>query len=339
VDTTLDPTNCGACGNRCGPTSTCRGGICGPPVTNFAPPAPECVSLNLATDGGTLYWTNQGNGTVNSQPLDGCAATTIATGENAPTRLTTDGANLFWVAGTTTTATIRALALPAGQPRDLVTETNTTGGILGLVLSADGRTLYYSADTRVRAVPVAGGAPFDVGREERGGIPTALAREGDTIAFVTGFNGNVDAITVQDGVVASCGGSDANGNLLMTNCRRSPGCNPGAFLGGLVLRGDWVFWADDLQIVGAPLEPPSWKNVVAWGDSDGGLGGLAGGPDALYFASNSKDGAIVSRAPYTAGWTTVADIARGQRGPSSLVVAGAHVYWATADCAINRAAR
>jgi hypothetical protein len=125
----------------------------------------------------------------------------------------------------------------------------------------------------------------------------------------------------------------------MTNCRRSPGCNPGAFLGGLVLRGDWVFWADDLQIVGAPLEPPSWKNVVAWGDSDGGLGGLAGGPDALYFASNSKDGAIVSRAPYTAGWTTVADIARGQRGPSSLVVAGAHVYWATADCAINRAAR
>jgi hypothetical protein len=355
VDTSLDVNNCGACGRTCGPTSTCIAGACGPPVTNVVPPAPGCVSLNVATSGGILYWTDQGHGTVRSQPLAGCAATTIVSGEQSPTLLTTDGVTLVWVTGPagtdsshgspiTTTATLRALSLPDGTPRDLATESNMTGGIRGLVLSADGQTVYYSADTRVRAVPVAGGPAFDVGHEEHGGIPTALARDGNLIAYITELNGNVDAITVEDGVVASCGGPDASGNFVGKNCARIFGCNPEAFLGGLVLRGERAYWSDG-DIQGGSFTG-GFKDFSVSGDYPDGTSGLTGASDSFYFASTDPysfppgDTArgMIYRAPYGAGSTAVA-IARGQNVPSSLAVAGSTIYWATADCAINSVPR
>jgi hypothetical protein len=360
VDTTSDVNNCGACGRTCGPTSTCVAGTCGPPVTNVVPPAAGCGSLNLATSGGVLYWTDQGHGTIRSQSLASCQATTLVSGELGPTLLTTDGATLVWVTSaptgtdssrgyslTTTTATLRALSLPNGTPRDLATESNTSGGILGLVLSADGQTVYYSADTRVRAVSVAGGPAFDVGREERGGIPTALARDGNLIAFITAVNGNVDAITLEDGVVASCGGFDANGNDVMKNCARIHGCNPDAFLGGLVLRGERAYWGDgDIQggsFAPAPLGGFKDFSVAGYYPD---VVGLTGAPDSFYVAStdpyvyppSDTDQGTVYRASYASDSTAVA-IARGQKGPSSLVVAGSTLYWATADCAINSIAR
>jgi hypothetical protein len=351
VDTTLDPANCGACGRSCGPTSTCNAGACGPPVTNVVPPAPGCVTLNLATSGGALYWTDQGHGTVSTQPVAGCAPRTLVSGEQNPTLVTTDGATLLWLTGTTmtvdpnsyltrTTSTIRALTLPDGEPRNLVTESNTSGGIRGLVLSADGQTLYYSTDTRVRAVPVAGGAAFDVGQEDHGGLPTALARDGNMIAFITDLNTDVDAITVEDGVVATCGDTDANGNFVGHNCLRSRGCNPSAYYGGLVLHGHTVYWGEDTGIDGATLSANVWsKDRIAegWSDSSNQVSALAGGPDQIYFATQDAD-ASVFRSPYTVGATAVA-IARGQNLPSSMVLAGASVYWATADCAVNSSPR
>jgi hypothetical protein len=328
-------------------------------VTNVVPAAPGCGSLHLATSDGVLYWADRGHGTIRSQGLASCAATTIVSGESNPTLLTTDGATLAWVTSsatpsmtaagypvTSTTATLRALALPGAPPRDLVTETNTTGGIRGLVLSADGQTLYYSADTRVRAVPVAGGAAIDVGLEGWG-IPTALARDGDMVAFVTELgDNNVDAITLQDGVVASCGKPDANGDLSMTNCRRSRGCNPGEFQDGLILRNERVFWANENDIMGSALDAPQVSKETIASDDDSGYGvsGLVGGPDFLYFATgesfaagDASDG-VVLRSPYAADSTAVA-IARGQSTPSSLVVAGSKLYWATSDCAINSVPR
>jgi hypothetical protein len=359
VDTTRDPRNCGACGRSCGPTSTCNAGACGPPVTNVVPPAAGCGSLNLATSGGVLYWTDRGHGTVKRQALTSCEATTIVSGERNPTLLTTDGATLVWVTSgsamsdsssgytiTTLSATLRALTLPGGTPRDLVTETNTTGGILGLVLSADGATVYYSADTRVRGVPVAGGAAFDVGHDSRQGLPTALAREGNTLAFLTELNTDVNAVTVEDGVVASCGAPLSNAAPAPKNCIQGGGCNPYAFYGGLVLRDGMVYWADGLRIDAERFQTTlTGKASIAtgWSDTTETLSGLAGGPDQIYFGTNERDGQVF-RSPYAVGSPYSADdtavaIARGQNVPSSMVVAGANVYWATADCAINGAPR
>jgi hypothetical protein len=350
VDATSDPENCGGCGRSCGPTAACTAGVCGPSPTRFGLAAPGCVSMHLAASGETLYWTDEGHGTVNAQPVAGCARTTIASSESHPTLLVAEGANLFWVStpsvsgggGTSTTATIRTVGLSGGAPRDLASETNTTGGILGLVVSEDGRTLYYSAGTAVRAVPVAGGVAFDVGREERGGIPTALAREGNMIAYLTGLNGNLDTITVEDGVVARCDVPDPakqNGQIVMQNCARNWGCIPEPYFGGLLIR-DWrLYWGNGTSLYRGVF---SWeRDSIAWAPDDSPMSGVAGGTTAVYVAfsgypdsSPAPSSGWIERAPDT-GTDPAAILARGQIAPTSLVAAGGRVFWATGDCGIN----
>ena len=160
--------------------------------------------LNLAVGASTLYWTDRGHGTIMSQPVAGGAPTTIASNEMSPWLIALGATDVFWVdvvsatpvdadagaTGVTTTATLRAATLAGGAPRDLVTETNLNGGIQGLVASEDGRTLFYSADDAIRAVPAAGGPAFDVGREDKGYAPARAPRAtGNLIAFAVRVRG------------------------------------------------------------------------------------------------------------------------------------------------------
>jgi hypothetical protein len=245
-----------------------------------------------------------------------------------------------------TTATLRRAPLPSGPPVDLATETNLNGGIRGLVASEDGATIYYSADTKVRSVPAAGGTAVDVGREEHGGIPTALGIEGNAIGYITDFNGNVEIITVEDGVVASCGAPDPTdpSKLLMVNCVRVGGCGPSPLFSRFILHDHNAYWGDSgnlfsaLDVTATSVDPTSSKADVATSETD--LTGLVDGPDFLYFgapgeptSASSKVG-FIEKTPY-AQQSTAIPIARGQDTPSSLAVDATKVYWSTGDCAIN----
>ena len=361
TDLTVDDQNCGVCGHTCPATSTCNAGTCGPSVTNVVPAAPGCVAINLAISGGTLYWADQGHGTVKSRPLAGGPDTTISSSEASPGLIAVSGSSLYWVdivsaepvtdpAGvtrTSTTATLRKAVLPSGTPADLVTETNLNGGIRGLVASEDGTTIYYSADTKVRAVPAAGGTAADVGREEQGGIPTALGLEGNAIGYITDLNGEVDIMTVEDGVVASCGAPDPNdpNKLLMVNCVRVGGCGPSPLFSSFILRDHNAYWGDSgtiydsLGVTAASNDSTLSKAFVA---GSGGLDftGLAGGPDFIYFGDGDlgEGDGVIEKTPYTENSTAI-PIARGQDTPSSLALDATNVYWSTGDCAINSAPR
>jgi type II secretory pathway pseudopilin PulG len=348
TDVTSDADNCGACGHACAANVGCIDGRCTSPVTNVVPAVPGCEAIDVAVGGGRLYWTDQGHGTVKSEAVVGGAATTISSKEPSPWLVTIVGSTLFWidvvsaqpgvgsngVPMTTTTATIRKATLPGGKPGDLVTETNLNGGIQGLVVSEDGSTLYYSADTDVKAIPVAGGAAVTVAHEALGGIPTALALHGSSIGYVTQLNGDVDVIVVMPGQVATCGTYDSSTQQLVeVNCTRVSRGQGSPLFTGIFIQGDDIYWSDDGRItVDSDLPDAGRDNQQVAGSAMGGvLTAMVGTPAFIYF---SEDG-FVERTLYAPGSAAGVIIARQQKAPTSIAVDETRVYWSTGDCAIN----
>jgi hypothetical protein len=193
-------------------------------------------------------------------------------------------------------------------------------------------------------VPVTGGAPYDVGHEERGGIPMGLAREGNKIAYLTGLNGNLDEITVEDGILARCDVPDpANntGQAVMQNCGRNFGCIPGAFPGALLLRDGRIYWGDGEQLRTGLIS--GGRDPIAMSPDNSAVSGIAAGATDVYVAfagdpnaEAAPDDGLIERVPYTATDSSAAVlVARGQRSPSALVAAADRLYWATGECAIN----
>jgi hypothetical protein len=68
------------------------------------PPAPGCVSMRVVYDGGNIYWSDLGHGTISSIPVGGGPVTTIASGlQIAAVQYRTQGA-LLWPNGPLATA-------------------------------------------------------------------------------------------------------------------------------------------------------------------------------------------------------------------------------------------
>ena len=96
VDPMTDPNNCGLCGVKCGPTSTCNGGVCGPAPVQVVASEAGCGTMDLAVGGGMLYWTDPGHATVKRMPLEGGAVQTIANAEK-PSKIVVSGSTALWL--------------------------------------------------------------------------------------------------------------------------------------------------------------------------------------------------------------------------------------------------
>jgi hypothetical protein len=279
------------------------------------------------------------------------------------------GTNLFWISVksattatadggamvTTTTASIRKGATTGATAAvDLVTETNTHGGINGITLNAAGDTIYYSADTNVKSIPVAGAAMGTVVAEEQlGGVPMAIGIDGTTLAYVTMINGDVDVVTVGTqaastngnmcpAATACCGFHDPadpnNENLLNTNCTRVARSQGAPFFGGMIVKGGNLYWSNDgsittnsaAQVTTAAAGGFNTNNMQVATTGGASVTAMAGDATNIYFA---YDG-FVLKTPYTV-MSTAVNVARAQMAPSSIALDATKVYWSTGDCAIN----
>jgi hypothetical protein len=323
---TTDEDNCGACGVRCPPTSTCVAGICGPRVVNVVPASPGCRSMDIAVSGGTVYWTDAERGAVFSRPIAGGATTTLANLQERPSHAAVAGGVVFWLAGT---STIRRMTNDV--PVDIV---STPAPIDGFTLSPDGTEVFFSSGTTVSRVPASGGTPTVAVQEGEGEMPGAPAFMGpDRIGFLTAPGGNVDLAGIVAGQITSCGSNSVN-QPFQNPCARAVYAQPHELVPDTVastsgkllfLDGTWVRAA---YINASPPFPMFGVDNVATGDNV--LTGVAATGSTVYFS----DAGVIYKSLIVPQGTPIR-IARNQNGARSLAVDATRVYWSTSGCTIE----
>jgi hypothetical protein len=348
-----DNDNCGKCGTKCGATQTCNGGVCGTAPTAVLPAANGCTALTIVASGGTVYYADEGHGTINK--VGGTAA--LSTGEMAPTWLAMQGANLFWY--NKTNKKVRMVPAIGGTAKDVFTNTAgpADGGaapeVGGFLVSADGATLYVSLGTQVIKVPVATGTPTTVvANEAKNGLPGALSLNGTTnIVFATAGNVDVDA-PLLSAMPATCGLEDADSNVIMMPTTACPSCacprlgrSQGQILMDfMVVINGRAFWVSDTE-VRSEMIGATGATYDSTASSEASITAAAATTDTIYFASadpSSATSGVIQKAPAAVNTTNAVPtkLARGQSSPiSSIAVDATKVYWAGADCTISSIAK
>jgi hypothetical protein len=331
VDLASDDGNCGVCGHVCSATSACAEGVCRAAPVVVAPANPGCQSIDLATSGGTLYWTDKGHGLVVSLAPGAAAPTTLASGEGAPTRLvaragTSPAATtLFWV--DETDKTVRRMAAAGGPPVTLATATTEMGG---LTLSPDGASVYFATRPTIFRVPAAGGQAVPAVTDAYNDWAGVMAIVGNQMVFPTFLGQHVLSATLAENDVALCNKFDAQGTPDTTTCRRIGSSHEGTASGVIFSLGDRIFWANGSTIVGWPVAGQMLGEPIADTPTSETILGMAGASNTIYVADTAG---VISRTPAVVGASPV-PLARGQNQPRAVAVDDARVYWSTADCTI-----
>jgi hypothetical protein len=330
-DPMKDPDHCGQCEMACGETSACELGACTPPPTEVVAAAAGCGGISLAVAGGTLYWASMMTGTIQSQAAGG-TPTMVATGQMGPKSLQVHGDALFWM--NTGTNEVMSVPLTGGTPAAIVTTAmimDTTNGLGGYTVSADGLTLYFADGVTIYSMPVAGGAATEVGHEDSG-IPKALAVEGDLIAFPADVNGDVDVMTIVEGTPAVCASDDST-TAVNLNCARIARSQGALNLEAIFLVDGNAYWGNQsaFQTSSAAM-PTGFNEVVANGSPDSSkLTSFTVFGTTSYFADDEGN---VFSAPLMIN-ATPKKLGRAQMGITSFAADATTVYWANEDCSIQ----
>jgi hypothetical protein len=353
TDVKLDFDNCGMCGHKCSATTTCNAGTCGAEPAATLAAVTGCKALTLAVAGGSLYYADEGHGTINK--VGGTAA--IVTGEMSPTWLTAAGTELYWY--NKDTKTVRHVAAAGGTPNNVYVNNMPMGDaaapptVGGIGASADGMTAYVGVGTQVLTVPAAGGTATQVVNEDKGGLVGGISVLGTTILYPTGLNGDVDAPTVTTGMIEHCGVEDDQGNVMMSGvghlCPRLARSQGSLFLTWAYANGTRGYWVDGSTVKTEILLGPDamGTNEEVAHAVQQPIVAIAANPTNVYFAEYGTDPSTnmpVSFIEKRALTVNMANdpsvlIARGQGNVTSMALDASKVYWAKSDCSIASAAQ
>jgi hypothetical protein len=331
VDRTIDDENCGTCGTRCGPTSTCNGGVCGPPVVEVLSPRGACGTMDLASAGGLLYWTDSLRHTVQSMRPGGDLVTTLSASEDSPAGVTAAGQSVVWASGA------RLRASVAGGPAKDVALAGPT--IHGVTLTADGTVAYFSSAATISRVDVAGGTPLVVvtsvqpDNVTRPTVGAVAVQDDHSLAFATREDSAVFQALPGDQTGGTHCGFDFSGGGAADPlfCQPITVDEPGLFTELMLATPKGALWLAGGHVE-AQWGSPSLSGFVYVASSANGdaLTGAAATADTVYYS----DGSVVYKGAIIPHDFPVR-IARGQHGARAFAVDAARVYWSTADCAIE----
>jgi len=108
----------------------------------------------IAVDATNVYFTNYPDNTVNAVPIGGGAVTVLASGEDSPTQLTTDGVSLYWL-NIGYTQAVRKRPIAGGPVTTLSTcnyylkQVGTCGSLLYSQILVDSTYVYWNDSTTV----------------------------------------------------------------------------------------------------------------------------------------------------------------------------------------------
>lgn len=326
VSTESDEEHCGQCGVACPSGAACVRGLCRTAPTQLIK-TNDCGPIRLAVQDAMLYWTERDSGRVSAMPVSGGPVKQLASEQARPSQIAADASGVYWLtlgeAGVESRQVLKqALPLTGDPPVALVTA--PIDQPIGAIAVRNGK-LYYALGHDVHAISV---------------------NPGDTEDVIVGTSANREDVLIDD---ATTGLAVDDALVAWSGCCRymverddlAPGGSgylglvedPGQLLlPDVASDGAYIYFADGgalwrvsnyapQNIVGVIFERDSFQ-----------LTAFAVG-EAMIFAG-SYAGELLARSTLpTIDPPHV--LATEQTGPTSIVISGGTVYWATDNCALR----
>lgn len=323
--------------------------------------APGCGAARLALAGDTLFWTERATGLVRKVGVAGGDPTVVASGQATPGAITADDTAVYWSDEGDRTIRTAPLDGSDGGVQDggsrgapLLTAAAPVSALL-----ADDGVLYYSAGTSTFVVPRAGGVASTLATFAtcRPNMPGALAAGGayvyetaDLLQFIVRVRADGTQLGNNPCVAADAGAPQIDIPETVSHTQGA------LLLDALAVTGEEVVWADhgfiSAKTTGVPAQATSRDVALAAGSNV--ITGFVVSGARVYLGESDDPGAgptahTIQVAPFGAAGAgaetpTATVVATGQVGARSFVANATHVYWVThtpsatsgapADCAI-----